>query len=141
MPEAGTVLAFDFGLRRIGVALGELLLGQARALLVIDSVRNDRRFAQIAALISEWQPKQLVVGRPCHEDGRPHEMTARCQRFAEQLEARYHLPVTLVDERYTSVEADNRLSAAGLDWRARKEQLDALAAEIILQDYFDTRTQ
>lgn len=141
MPETGSVLAFDFGLRRIGVAVGELLLGQARALVLIESERNDQRFARIAALINEWQPIRLIVGRPCHDDGRPHEMTARCQRFATQLEERYHLPVTLVDERFSSAEAESRLTAQGLDWRSRKERLDALAAEIILQDYFDTRTQ
>lgn len=137
MPEAGTVLAFDFGLRRIGVALGETLLGQARALTTIDAPANDTRFAAIAALIRDWQPGLLVVGLPCAVDGQAHEMTARARRFASQLEERFHLPVQFIDERFSSSEADARLSAAGLDWRTRKTQVDAVAAQIILQDYFD----
>lgn len=142
MPEpgisrAGTVLAFDFGLRRIGVALGETLLGQARALTVIDNERNDVRFATIATLIRDWQPCLLIVGLPCATDGTAHTMTARCQRFAEQLRQRFQLPVQHIDERYSSTEADARLADTGLDWRSRKQQVDAVAAQIILQDYFD----
>lgn len=139
MPEraAGTVLAFDFGLRRIGIALGERLLGQARPLTVIDAESNAVRFRLIGALIRDWQPECLVVGLPRAVDGSEHAMTARCRRFAEQLESRYRLPVQLVDERFSSSEADARLAAGGLDWRARKQQIDAVAAQIILQDYFD----
>ncbi|MBP9217711.1 MAG: Holliday junction resolvase RuvX [Sterolibacterium sp.] len=135
--RAGTVLAFDFGLRRIGVALGETLLGQARALTVIDNERNDVRFATIATLIRDWQPCLLIVGLPCATDGTAHTMTARCQRFAEQLRQRFQLPVQHIDERYSSTEADARLANTGLDWRSRKQQVDAVAAQIILQDYFD----
>ncbi len=138
---AGTVLAFDFGLRRIGVALGETLLGQARPLKVIDAESNDARFAAIAALIRDWQPALLVVGLPRAVDGVEHDMSARCRRFAHQLEGRYRLPVQFVDERFSSSEADARLVADGLDWRARKEQVDAVAAQIILQDYFDASAQ
>lgn len=140
MPDvvrAGTVLAFDFGLRRIGVALGETLLGQARPLTVIAAESNDARFTAIGELIRDWQPALLVVGLPCAVDGGEHEMTARCRRFAHQLEGRYRLPVQFVDERFSSSEADARLAEDGLDWRARKAQIDAVAAQIILQDYFD----
>lgn len=139
MPErtAGTVLAFDFGLRRIGIALGETLLGQARPLTVIDAESNAARFKTIGELIRDWQPVLLVVGLPHAVDGGEHEMSARCRRFAEQLEDRYRLPVQLIDERFSSTEADARLAADGLDWRARKQQVDAVAAQIILQDYFD----
>lgn len=138
---AGTVLAFDFGLRRIGVALGETLLAQARPLTVIGAENNDARFKAIGELIRDWQPVLLVVGLPCAVDGSEHEMTARCRRFAHQLEGRYRLPVQLVDERFSSSEADARLAEEGLDWRARKEQIDAVAAQIILQDYFDASAQ
>lgn len=138
MPE-GLVLAFDFGLKRIGVAVGESLLGQARALTAIAAEASDARFAAIGELIAEWRPARLVVGLPKSMDGGEHAMGARCRRFAHQLEGRFGLPVSLVDERLSSIEAERRLADAGLDWRARKQQVDAAAAQIILQDYFDAQ--
>ena len=120
----GTVLAFDFGTRRIGVAVGEMMLAHARPLAVITASANDARFAAIGRLIGEWQPKRLVVGLPVHPDGAEHEMTARCRRFARQLDGRFRLPVELVDERYSSC----GLSA---------ENIDAKAAAVILQAWFD----
>lgn len=138
MPE-GTVLAFDFGLKRIGVAIGETFLGQARTLTTLVGEANDARFAAIGELIDEWRPARLVVGLPRAPDGAEQQMTARCQRFAHQLEGRFGLPVSLVDERLSSSEADARLRDAGLDWQARKQQVDAVAAQIILQDYFDAQ--
>ncbi|MBP9712746.1 MAG: Holliday junction resolvase RuvX [Sterolibacterium sp.] len=136
--DSGSVLAFDFGLKRIGVALGETLLGQARPLTVINGESNALRFTAIARLVQEWQPVRLVVGLPCAVDGSEHELSRRCRRFAAQLDERYHLPVTLIDERFSSVEAETRLTRQGHDWRARKQQIDAVAAQIILQDFFDT---
>ncbi len=135
--EGGTVLAFDFGLKRIGVAVGETLLKRANALTVIEAETNEARFAAIARLIGEWQPALLVVGLPLSLDGAENEMTARCRRFANQLRGRFGLPVALTDERLTSAAADTELREAGLDWRARKGRVDALAAQHILQDYFD----
>jgi putative Holliday junction resolvase len=143
MPDAaqgsgsGSVLAFDFGLKRIGVALGETLLGQARPLTVIEGEANALRFARIDQLVQEWQPRHLVVGLPSAVDGSEHDMTRRCRRFAAQLEERYRLAVSLIDERFSSTEAERRLAEQGHDWRARKQQVDAIAAQIILQDYFD----
>lgn len=131
------VLAFDFGTRRIGVAVGEPLLGNARPLSTIDAADNDARFAAIAELIAEWQPQQLVVGLALDMDGGEHEMTQRCRRFAHQLEGRFRLAVTLIDERLSSVEAEARLAAQGKDWQQRKQTVDAEAAATILQDYFD----
>lgn len=133
---AGTVLAFDFGTRRIGVAVGEMMLGSARPLATISAEANDVRFNAIGKLIDEWRPAVLVVGLPLSADGRPHEMTDRCRRFARQLEGRFRLPVALVDERFSSTEADERLRSRGLGWRRRKETLDAEAAATLLQDYF-----
>ena len=145
MPEAtGTVLAFDFGLKRIGVAIGTRLdgrLGSARALTTIDGEANDTRFAAIAALIAEWQPLRLLVGRPLNEDGTPHDMTARCDRFAKQLSGRFRLPVDLVDERFSSVAAESGLREQGLSWQQRKARLDAEAALIILQSWSDTHAR
>ena len=137
----GTVLAFDFGTKRIGVAVGELMLGQARPLLTIAHEANDARFAAIAKLIAEWQPARLVVGLPLAVDGSEHDMTARARRFAHQLEGRFRLPVELVDERFSSAEAESRLAEQGQGWKQRKETLDAEAAATILQGFFDTRPQ
>jgi putative Holliday junction resolvase len=146
MPEAGgTVLAFDFGLKRIGVAVGTRLasgqLAAARPLTTIGGEANDARFAAIAALVAEWQPQRLLVGRPLNDDGTPHAMTARCERFADQLRGRFRLPVEAVDERYSSVAADAGLRERGLDWRSRKARVDAEAALIILNDWNDTHAR
>lgn len=135
--DGGTVLAFDFGLKRIGVAVGETLLKRANALATIEAETNDARFEAIAKLIQEWQPARLVIGLPLSLDGAEHEMTVRCRRFANQLHGRFGLPVVLTDERLTSAAADAELREAGLDWKARKGRVDALAAQHILQDYFD----
>jgi putative holliday junction resolvase len=97
----GVVLAFDFGLRRIGVAIGNSITREARPLAIIDA-QGEARWPQVAAVIAEWQPTQLVVGIPRHPDGAPHDMTARCEKFARQLHGRHQLPVASVDERYSS---------------------------------------
>lgn len=133
----GTVLAFDFGTRRIGVAVGEMMLGTARPLTTIPAEASDTRFAAIGKLITEWQPASLVVGLPLSLDGHANEMTERCRRFARQLEGRYRLPVVLVDERLTSASADEHLRESGRNWRERKAAVDAEAAAILLQDHFD----
>ncbi len=136
-PNRGTVLAFDFGLKRIGVAVGEIALRHAEPLLTVSAISNDERFAAIAKLVAEWKPVLLVVGLPLHLDGHEHEMTTRCRRFANQLHGRFGLPVELADERLSSASADEQLREAGHDWKKRKDKLDALAAQIILQGYFD----
>lgn len=128
------VMAFDFGARRIGVAIGETLLGQARALATVAESANDRRFSAIGKLIDTWRPARLVVGLPRHVDDGEHEFAARCSRFARQLEGRYQLPVEFADERYTSCTAETQLSG---DKRKNKARLDAEAAAVILQAWFD----
>lgn len=135
---SGTLLGFDFGTRRIGVAVGESLLGQAHPLTVIHGEANDQRFAEIEKLIQEWQPVGFVVGLPTHLDGTEHEMTARCQRFANQLKGRFGLPVELADERLSSMDAESRLREAGKSAKTARPHLDAVAAQLILQTWFDT---
>lgn len=125
--SAVTILAFDFGIKRIGVAMGNTMIGQAQPLKVISALDNTARFAAIGALIAEWTPARLVVGLPRHPDGAEHEMTARCRRFANQLHGRFNLPVELVDERYSSAVITAK----------RGEVIDDRAAAIILQQYFD----
>jgi len=126
--SAETIFAFDFGVKRIGVAMGNTLIRQAQPLQVISSIDNASRFAAIGALITEWQPDLLVVGLPMHPDGTEHEMSARCRKFANQLHGRFNLPVQLVDERYSSAVISAK----------RGEVIDDRAAAIILQQYFDT---
>lgn len=122
-----TVLGFDFGLKRIGVAVGNTLLKQAQPLTIIAEPTNDGKFAAIATLIDEWQPAICVVGLPMHPDGTAHEMTARCRRFANQLNGRFGVVTVLVDERYSSAVVQQQ----------RGEDVDAQAAAIILQQYFN----
>jgi putative Holliday junction resolvase len=133
-----TVLAFDFGERRIGVAVGDTAVGIAHPLTTIDAADRPRRFAAIAALLEEWRPAQLVVGLPAHLDGTEHELSRLARKFARELSTRFVLPVELVDERLTSVAAEASLTAAGVAPHKRKLRVDQVAAQEILQDYFDT---
>jgi len=135
--ERGSVLAFDFGLKRIGVAVGDWENRLAHPLETISGEGNDARFGRIAGLIQEWRPLQLVCGLPFSMDGTEHDLTRRARRFANQLNGRFSLPVALVDERLTSFDADLRLREAGVKGSARKGLDDAVAAQQILQDYFD----
>ncbi|WP_312519355.1 Holliday junction resolvase RuvX [Massilia sp.] len=121
------VLGFDFGIKRIGIAMGNTLTGQAQPLRIIAAVDNATRFKIIEELIAEWQPARLVVGEPRHPDGAEHDMTMRSRRFANQLHGRFNLPVELVDERYSSAVLGAK----------RGEKIDDKAAAIILQQYFD----
>ena len=140
MPD-GTILAFDFGTRRIGVAVGEMMLRTARPLTTISGEANAARFEAIGRLIAEWQPARLVVGLPLALDGSEHEMTARCRRFANQLHGRFRLPVEFADERLSSVAAEERLHARGVNTGRNKAAVDAEAAAVILQTYFDRNCQ
>jgi putative Holliday junction resolvase len=127
--HARTVLAFDFGLKRIGVAVGEPELGTAHPLPVA------RDFLQVEKLIEEWKPTHLVVGLPTSAQGLPHAMTKQAEEFARRLEKRFKLPVARVDERYTSVEAQSRLR--GTMKKGAKKAVDSVAAQLILEQYFD----
>lgn len=133
----GTVLAFDFGEQRIGVAMGEHILGLASPLTTIDNESNEIRFAQISALIAEWQPKVLVVGLPFSEDGSEHAMTALAKKFARRLDGRFGIPVVMIDERFSSTEASQTLKERGVKGRKQKPLIDQVAAQHILQSYFD----
>ena len=117
---AGTILAFDFGTRRIGVAVGEPATGLAHPLQTIDAERKDARFAAIAKLIDEWRPTMLVVGVPTHADGAEHALTEGARRFARQLEGRFGLAVVFADERFTTRAASAALDEAGVRARAQR---------------------
>lgn len=136
-PAQGTALAFDFGEKRIGVAVGDAIVGIAHPLVTIEDESNEVRFNKIAELITEWKPSQLVVGLPMHMDGTEHELSRLCRRFARRLEGRFSLPSILIDERLTSVEASQTLNLSGIKGRKQKTVLDQVAAQHILQSYFD----
>jgi putative Holliday junction resolvase len=123
MPK-GTVLAFDFGLKRIGVAVGEPELRSAHPLPAVSE------FPEIEKLVAEWKPARLVVGLPIREQGE-HPLAKHVEKFARRLEGQFHLPVARVDERFTSVEAESRLRGV------KKKAVDSVAAQLILEQYFD----
>lgn len=135
----GCMLGFDFGEKRIGVAVGDTILQMAHALTTIDAPDNASKFHQIAELIRTWQPVLLVVGHPTHLDGEAHALTKLAEKFAQRLEGRFAMPVVMVDERLTSAEAAQHLHAAGIRGRAQKAMIDQVAAQTILQSYLDSR--
>jgi putative Holliday junction resolvase len=118
-----TILAFDFGEKRIGVAVGNTITKTSEPLKIIQEKNQDDRFKVIEQIINEWQPQILVVGLPKHPDGAEHDMTQKAKRFGNQLKGRFQKDVIWVDERYTSVSVDGGN--------------DALAAQLILQQYLD----
>lgn len=124
-----TLLAFDFGLKKIGVAIGNTLTRQARPLNVLRPVTREQRFRAIGEVLGQWQPDRVVVGLPLTTEGGEQYASLRCRRFANQLHGRYGVKVELVDERGTSMEAQALLGTNADD--------DAVAAALILQRYFD----
>jgi putative Holliday junction resolvase len=149
MPEPGqkklpgTFLVFDFGLQRIGVAVGEGETRTAHPLPVIRAQTAPGRFTAIGALVKEWRPQLLIVGRPLAESGQPSEMTRRAERFARQLTGRYRIGVLLLDERYSSVEAESRMRSAFGSRRAaelsRGKMLDSHAALLLAEQFFEAQ--
>lgn len=136
-PAKGSTLAFDFGEARIGVAQGDAELGIAHPLATVSGEGNEAKFAQIARLVDEWQPVQLVVGLPLHADGSGHELTRLSRKFGRRLHGRFGLPVYWADERLTSLYAESLLAEAGLRGRKQKQVLDQVAAQAILQGFFE----
>jgi putative Holliday junction resolvase len=139
---AETILGFDFGERRIGVAVGNTLTGGASPVTIVQATETQVRFAQLGQLIAQWCPDRLVVGRPTHSDGKPLPVTARCERFARQLQGRFGKPVHLVNENYstTSARAIDDEARTGYRGRASREDEDAAAAAIVLQQWLDQPT-
>jgi putative Holliday junction resolvase len=122
-----TILAFDYGTRRVGVAVGNTEIKVSQALKTISAANVGELFREIESLLKEWLPDQLIVGFPTHPDGAEHEMTKKARRFGNQLQGRFNLPVAWVDERYTSIvlEGDPEMH----------DNLDAYSAAIILDQY------
>ena len=133
----GTTLAFDFGEARIGVAEGDAEVGTAHPLATVTGEGNEAKFAAIAKLVADWQPRLLVVGLPAHTDGSEHELTRLFRKFGRRLHGRFGLPVYWVDERLWSLYAESLLAEAQVFGRKQKAVLDQVAAQAILQGFFE----
>jgi len=133
----GTMLAFDFGVKRIGVAIGSGQIRLAHPLVTIAVEKTKQRFEAIAKLIKTWQPELLVVGLPTHINSSEHELTRLSQRFARRLQGRFSIETVLVDERYTTLAASEILRELGINGRKQKAKIDQIAAQQILQSFFD----
>ena len=130
-----TILAFDFGLRRIGAAVGQQVTASANPLAVIQNGESGPDWAAIDALVREWQPARIIVGMPAHADGSPSEISSYVNEFISEL-GRFERPVETEDERYSSLEAEELLKserAAGLRGRIKKEMIDSAAATLIAE--------
>ncbi len=136
---ARSVVAFDYGLRQIGVAVGNTLLGTTRPLAVLRAKEGVPDWKSLEALVREWQPDLLVVGDPLNMDGSPGELSARARKFASRLHGRLGLPVEMADERLSSFEAKQDSRARGHGGDFRKEPVDSYAAELILQTWLRER--
>lgn len=138
MPEASSrrVMAFDFGTRRIGVAVGQELLGSGQPVALIPARDGIPDWQQIESLLEEWRPDLVVVGLPLNMDGTENDMCARARKFGKRLHGRYHVPVEMVDERLTSFEAKGEVMAAGGSRDFGRHGVDDRAAVLILETFF-----
>ncbi|MHB1565681.1 MAG: Holliday junction resolvase RuvX [Acidiferrobacter sp.] len=139
--KAETYLAFDYGTKSIGVAVGRLPPGRAEGAGAVAGLVRGPDWAAIERLLATWIPQGLVVGLPLNMDGSENPMTAAARRFGRRLDGRYHLPVYWVDERLTTASARDGVAATGARRTRRKAMLDTLAAVMILQAFFDDRAR
>lgn len=137
MAENRRYLGFDFGTRSLGVAVGSSATGQAEALTTTTVKNQLPDWAVLDRLVAEWQPAALIVGLPRNMDDSESEMTRAARKFGQRLAGRYNLPVQWVDERLTSVDAQNAMVEARVPWKQRKSRIDRLAAQSILQSFLD----
>ncbi len=135
--SAPTYLGFDFGTKHLGIAVGGSASGRAEALATASVLQGVPDWPQLDRLIKEWQPAALIVGLPLNMDDSENAMTRAARKFGHRLQGRYNLPVHLVDERLTSVDAKNALVESRVPWKQRKARVDKLAAQNILQAYLD----
>lgn len=133
--QGSTFLAFDFGLKRIGVAVGQSITRTASPLSIIKAQNGIPQWEEITKLIEKWQPQALIVGVPVNFDGTNQEMTKYARNFAAQLHARYHLPVHEIDERLTTKSAREEIYEKGGYKALQKEPIDSIAAKLILEDW------
>lgn len=137
--NSGTIMAFDYGSKRIGVAIGQQLSASSRPLDTVAVRQNKPDWDHISRLLNEWQPDLLLIGLPLTEDGGEQEMSTAARRFANRLNGRYQLPVELVDERFSSIEAEEIIVEARRNGRLKKSKVkqavDQIAAKLIIQSW------
>lgn len=132
-----TLLGFDFGTKRIGIAIAQEVTGTANPLTTLTAVKHKPDWDSISKIIKEWQPDLLIVGLPLHMDGTEQPMTQAARRFSNQLNGRYQIPIALMDERLSSNEAEsiiNEQSGSGSLFQD-KAQIDMISAQLILQSW------
>ena len=137
--RAETILGFDFGEKRIGVAVGNTVTSQAQALTTLHVESNAARLGAVEKLVNEWQPASFVVGQPEHADGTPHAVAHLAKKFGNRLSEKFRLPVAYINETLSSAEASSILGARGVKGIAQKAEIDAVAAQVILQSFLDER--
>ncbi|MEQ5835807.1 Holliday junction resolvase RuvX [Marinobacter sp. NFXS9] len=140
MPEVGQrrVMGFDFGTRRIGIAVGQEMLGTAKPVAMLKARDGQPNWDEIAKVVEEWQPNLFVVGLPLNMDGTESEMCLRARKFGKRLHGRFHHPVDMVDERLSSFEAKGEVMARGGSRDFGTHGVDDLAAVIILETWFSS---
>ncbi|MBK1886528.1 MULTISPECIES: Holliday junction resolvase RuvX [Marinobacter] len=143
MPERGqrSVMAFDFGLRRIGVAMGQEMIGTGQPLVMIPADNGTPDWAQLEKLLAEWQPDLVLVGLPLNMDGSENDMCGRARKFGKRLHGRFHVPIDMVDERLTSYEAKGQVMAAGGSRDYGRHGVDDRAAVLILETWCRLQTE
>ena len=137
--KAETILGFDFGEKRIGVAVGNTVTSQAQALTTLHVESNAARLDAVAKLVNAWQPASFVIGQPEHADGKSHEVAHLAKKFGNRLTEKFCLPVAYINETLSSTEASRMLTERGVKGIAQKAEIDAVAAQVILQSYLDER--
>ena len=135
--SANTYLGFDYGTKHLGIAVGGSASGRAEPLATASVHQGIPDWPLLDRLINEWKPAALIVGLPLNMDDSENAMSRAARKFGHRLQGRYNLPVHMVDERLTSVDAKNTLVESRVPWKQRKARVDKLAAQTILQAYLD----
>jgi len=136
------LLGFDYGTKQIGVAVGQVITGQARELCTLKATQGVPDWSQIEALIREWKPDAIVVGLPLNMDGTPSEMSAKAEKFSRRINGRFNVPVYTHDERLTTFEAKGeRMSRGGQKGSYKDNPVDAIAAMLLLQGWLDANSE
>jgi putative Holliday junction resolvase len=132
----GNILSFDFGEKRIGVAIGNSITKSSHPLETINTPKNTERYKLIELLLKTWEPIKLVIGYPLNDDGTLSKMSLLAKKFGIKLTNKYNIPITMIDERFTSSEADLELKKFEKNFKKRKIVVDQVAAMIILDSFF-----
>ena len=136
----GNILSFDFGEKRIGVAIGNSITKSSHPLETINTPKNKERYKLIELLLKTWEPVKLVIGYPLNDDGTLSKMSLLAKKFGMKLGNKYNIPISMIDERFTSSEADLELKKFEKNFKKRKIVVDQVAAMIILESFFQNNS-